>query len=137
MTVRARFLVVLVVLCGASTGCSPPAETPGAGAVAAETTLTAETAKQALLARMRSDRLFGFNADQWARVDVGEGQDGWHDFGGSFCINPAARKYTVRVGPPPEVRGCTFEFEGTFSLRAGVWVADDPVEVRSALGGGK
>jgi hypothetical protein len=55
----------------------------------------------------------------------------------TFGINLAARKYTVWYGPPPEVRGCTFEFEGTFSLRDGVWVADDPVEVRSALGAGR
>lgn len=98
--------------------------------------MTAEAAKQALLARMKSDRLFGFKADVWSRVEVGESHDGWHDFGGNFRINPSARKYTAWYGPPPEVKGCTFEFEGTLSLRDGVWVADDPVEVRSALGGG-
>jgi hypothetical protein len=65
------------------------------------------------------------------------GRDGWHDFGGNFLINLTARQYTVLDGPPPEVRGCTFEFKGTFSLRDGTWVADDPIQVRSALGGGR
>lgn len=85
---------------------------------------------------MKADRLFGFKADVWSQVEVGESHDGWHDFGGNFRINPGARKYTAWYGPPPEVRACTFEVEETFSLQKGVWVADDPVQVRSALGGG-
>jgi hypothetical protein len=138
MVVRAGVLLGLALLSTVMViGCSTAPEAPGPKAAASEPALTTEAAKQALLARMNSDRLFGFKADVWSKVDVGESHDGWHDFGGNFSINPSARKYTARYGPPPEVKGCTFEFEGTFSFRDGVWVADDPVEVRSALGGGK
>lgn len=134
-----RVLVVLVlVVLGAAAfyAYSPPAERPTTEAVVAEPALTPEAAKQALLARMKGGRSYGLTAEQWAQMEVGAGREGWHDFGGNFRINPAARKYTLWYGPPPEVKGCTFEFEGTFSLRDGVWVADDPVEVKSSLGGG-
>ena len=39
--------------------------------------------------------------------------------------------------PSPEVKACSFECEGTFSLKQGKWVADPPKVVRTALGGGK
>jgi hypothetical protein len=135
---RANLLLGLtVLLVGTFIGCSPAYQPRDPDATTGEPTLTPEAAKQALLARMKADQLFGFDADRWSQEVVGEARDGWREFGGNFRINLASRKYTVRYGPPPEIRGCTFTFEGSFSLRDGVWVADDPVELKSALGGGK
>src|SRR5262245_35872086 len=138
MSVRANLLVALAFLhAGAFIGCSTLPNLPRADTAAVEPALTAECAKQALLARMGANQLFGFKADQWSQEDVGKCYYGWHDFGGNFRINPAARKYTGLFGPPPDLRGCTFYFEGTFSRRDRVWVTDDPVEVESRLGGGR
>jgi hypothetical protein len=65
MTMRDNVLLGLAVLhAGTLIGCSPAPQSPSATATTDEPTLTAAAAKQALLARMKSDRLFGFNPDR-------------------------------------------------------------------------
>lgn len=137
MAVRQILVLGVVALSANFIGCNVTTIPRSTREPESKAVLTPEEAKQALLARMRADRLFGFRSDVWSEVEVGEGHDGWHEFGSNFRINPGAKQYTVWYGPPPEIRGCRFKFAGTFTWRAGVWMADDPVEVESALGGGQ
>lgn len=132
MIARIGLGLILVV----SGGCSPPAESTPGGAADAVPALTADRAKEAILERMRSEDFFGFKPDDWAREDLRARDEGWYEFGGAFRINPSKRIYTVVLRPPPEVKACTFTFEGAFELKNGKWVAGEAKEVSSALGGG-
>jgi hypothetical protein len=140
MTIRVISIsVVAATLLGLSVGCSSDADPKRApiAKIAHEPMLTAERAKEALLDRMRSGGLSGFDAQQWAKAALQEAEDGWFDFGGTFRVNPSMKKYTMVIEPPPNVRACTFTFEGTFLLQEGRWVAGPTRVVGSALGRGK
>jgi hypothetical protein len=128
----------LAALLGVLVGCSPDAESvPKSTEVVREPVLTAKLAKEALLEGMRSKELPRFDADEWAKVPVQEAENGWYDFGGVFRINPSTKKYTMVIRPPPDVRACTFTFEGEFVLQRGRWLAGSAKVISSALGGGK
>jgi hypothetical protein len=126
------------IFLGMSVGCLPDAEPPlKSTEMVREPILTAELGREALLERMRSKELSRFDADEWARVPVQEGENGWYHFGGVFLINPATKKYTMEIGPGPGVRACTFTYEGDFVLQRGRWVARPAKMIGSALGGEK
>jgi hypothetical protein len=137
MPARVVFTLAVAVV---SFGCSSHSDSRPDDTIVREPTLTADLAKQALVDRMRSksgDHFEKFDSDEWAKVAVQAGEDGWYNFGGLFGINPSTKSYTLLIMPALGAKACSFEYEGTFSFRQGRWVADAPKLVRTALQGGK
>jgi hypothetical protein len=134
--------VAVVTASGLLAGCAsrpePPVAEPETGL--GEPVLTAERAREALLERMRGKPAgdFGrFDPDEWAKVEVRAGEDGWYDFGGLFRIHPAKRAYTMLILPAPDAKACAFHYEGAFAVRDGRWVAGPPELVKTALQAGR
>src|SRR5580658_5584065 len=81
--------------------------------------LTPEVARRALLDMMRSKPDGWFKADvvdEMAKMKIYRQEDGWFGWG-AFGIKPSEAIYTFMILPRPDVKACSFEFEGTFQLR--------------------
>jgi hypothetical protein len=108
-----------------------------------EQKLTPEGAKEALLKMMRSkegkaDGWFnGAIPDEMAKMKITEEKDGWYAWTGAFRFNPSKAIYTFVVRPQPGTRASTFEYEGSFSHKDGMWSATSPKLLRTTLESGK
>lgn len=135
---RTLFCGLAVGILGSAAGCSPAIEpSPPPELAVSEPALTAELARAAILERMRSGDIFGFDAADWAEVELQAEDGGWYDLGGAIRLNPSTKSYTVVLRPQPGARACTFTSAGAFLREEGKWVAGPTRAVQSALGGGE
>jgi hypothetical protein len=100
--------------------------------------LTSEVAKRALLEMIRSKP---HGPDGWfkpkivdaiANMRVEQREDGWSAWS-AFEFKPAEAVYRLVIVPPPDHKGCVFEYVGAFQIRDGRWVAAEPKLVGMAL----
>lgn len=110
--------------------------------------LTPELARQALLDMLRTTKTTSpiVSDDplvpaeilaKMAKMELHDGKDGSY-YWSMFSIQPAKASYDMRIGPSnPEVKACTFFYQGTFQWVNGRWEASAPKLESSALGGGK
>jgi hypothetical protein len=136
MSKHSVLVLVLVVV-----GCSSPPVGPVAGPP--EEPLSAEAAKSALLAMMRTEpakKLGWFDGDVpdgMAKYEIEEETDGWYAWTAAYRFHPATAVYTLVVRPRPGARACTFEYRGSFVRQGDKWTATPPELVRTVLGGGE
>jgi hypothetical protein len=138
-----RTVLVSIVVCAtlsASASCEPPA--PPATATQA-LKLTPERAKAALLDMMRTkpgSDLEWFKGDipeKVAKMKIEEEKDGSYSWTAAFRIHPTRAAYSFVVMPRPGVAACAFEYNGTFTVKDGRWIASPPKLVSTAMQGGK
>jgi hypothetical protein len=109
----------------------------------AQEKLTPEQAQAALLAMMRSkagQELGWFQGeipDEMAKMKIDDEQDGWFAWTAAFRFSPSQAIYTFVVRPKPGSRASTFEYEGSFVKKDGVWSATPPKLVRTILPSGE